>query len=235
MGEKGGEATETSLLRGLTAQQQRDVLGSGATRRLTRGQTLFHQDDPAEVLCLVEDGRLKLAQTTAAGALVTVRVTGPGELCAAIAVLDGKTYPFTATALEPTRVRLWSRRVLQGHFSRMPRLQSNLLEIVGAHARESLDRFRELATEPVSQRLARALLRLVRQASRPQSGGRLIEGVTLQDRAEVASTTLYTVSRVLADWQAAGLLTKTRGRILVRSEEGLRASAEPEASPRKRS
>lgn len=221
-----GEARAAGWLDGLTSEQRREVVSAGVTRRLARGEALFHQGEPAETLCLVEAGRLKLAQTSAGGEVVAVRLTGPGELCAAIAVLDGKAYPFTASAVEPTLVRLWSRRVLRELFARIPRLQTGVLEVVGAHTRESLDRLREVATEPVAQRIARALLRLTRRAGQPEGAGRLVVDVTLQDLAELSATTLYTVSRVLADWQAEGVLTKTRGRVLVRSEPRLRAHAE---------
>lgn len=218
-------APPPSLLRGLAPDEQREVLTAAGSRRLAREQVLFLQGDLAEALCLVEPGRLKLTQVTADGQTVTVRFTGPGELCAAIAVLDGKTYPFSATAVEPTRVRLWTRPVLRDLFRKRPRLETNLLEVVGAHSREMLDRFRELATEPVARRVARALLRLV-PGGRLGADGVLIERLTQQDLAELAATTPYTVNRILSEWDAAGVVRKGRGKIVVRSERRLAEIAE---------
>jgi CRP-like cAMP-binding protein len=217
---------QTSLLRGLTQDEQRDVLSKAVSRRLAKGQRLFLQGEPAEALCLVETGRLKLTQVTADGQTVTIRYTGPGEFCAAIAVLDGKAYPFSALAVEPTRARLWPRNVLRDLLEKWPRLERNILELVGAHTRELLDKFRELATEPVPRRVARALLRLVRLAGRPGMDGVLIEHLTQQDLAELTATTLYTVNRVLSDWEAHGILTRGRGRLLVRSRTRLEGIAE---------
>src|SRR5690242_14651250 len=112
-----------SLMKDLSDEAARDVLSASVVKDVAAQEIVFRQDDAAEALYLVERGRLKLSQLTAAGQTVTVRVVGTGELCAAIAVLDGKAYPFTAAAAEPSRVRLWMRRRLRELFHRHPRLE----------------------------------------------------------------------------------------------------------------
>ncbi len=200
------------------------MLAKGEPRELAKDRTLFRQDDPADALILVESGRLKLTQVTATGQAVMVRVTGPGELCAAIAVLDGKAYPFSAVASEPTRVRRWTAPVLRDLFRRHPRLESNILEVVGAHSREMLDKFRELATEPAPHRVARALLRLA-PSGRRTAEGVWIEGTTQQDLAELTASTLYTVNHILGEWEADGILERGRGKLLLRAPARLAAIA----------
>ena len=216
---------QSPLLEGLPAAEARRVLSEARERQLDKGEILFHQDEAAEALHVVTEGRVRLTQLTAEGQEVVVRLCGPGEVFAGIAALDGKAYPFTAAAAEPSRVLLWRRAALQELFRAVPRLQANVLEIVGAHAREMLDRFREMATEPVPRRLARALLRLVPR-ERPGQDDALIVGVTQQDLAEMAGTTLYTVSRVLSEWEAIGAVTTGRGRVHVRSLGRLQEIAE---------
>ncbi len=201
------------------------MVSRAASRRLRKGQVLFLQDEPAQALYQVRTGRLRLSQATPDGQTVAVRFTGPGELCAALAVLDDKGYPFTATAVAPTVVLLWNRDVLLETFRAHPRVERNLLEIVGEHSREMLDKFRELATEPVPRRLARALLRLVRLGGRPREGGVVIERVRQRDLAELTATSPYTVNRVLSKWEADGILEKQRTRIIIHSEARLRRIA----------
>jgi CRP-like cAMP-binding protein len=225
-GEQREGPAVSPLLRGLSSDEQRAVLSGAASRRLAKGQVLFLQDQPAEALYQVEAGRLKLTQVTTDGQTVTVRFTGPDELCAAMAVLDGRNYPFSAMAVAPTRVLLWPRTRLRALFRAFPRLERNVVEIVGAHARDMLDKFRELATEPVAQRLSRTLLRLARLGVR-REGGVLIERIRQQDLAEMTATSLYTVNRTLSDWEARGVLRKDRARILIRSEDQLRRMADP--------
>ena len=180
----------------------------------------------------METGRLKLTQLTAEGRQVIVRIVGPGEVFAAMAVLDGKAYPFTAEAVEEGEVLAWPRSVLSELFRQHPELQAGVLAVVGAHARETLDRFRELATEPVPQRLARALLRLVPLGDQCCADGIFLEGITQQQLADLAATTLYTVSRVLSQWESEGLVETGRGKIRIRSRQRLSELAEPPAALR---
>jgi CRP-like cAMP-binding protein len=213
------------LAAGLDPSQRAEVLRAGIARRLPRGQMLFRAGEPAEALFVVGSGRVRLTQSTGDGREVIVRLVSPGEPFAAVAALDGKTYPFGAMATAPTLVWAWPRAVLRRLFEGLPRLQTNVLDVIGAHARESLDRVRELSTESVPRRLARSLLRL-----RPRGAGApaVIAGVTQQELADLSGTTLFTVSRTLTAWEAQGLVGVARGRLTLRDASGLEALAEGE-------
>ncbi len=101
------------------------------------------------------------------------------------------------------------------------------MRILSERICEMQDRFRELATERVAQRVARALLRLVRQAGRRTEEGVLIDlPLSRRDLAELTGTTLFTVSRVLSEWEAAGTVRTGRRRVIVRSPHALVAIAE---------
>jgi CRP/FNR family transcriptional regulator, nitrogen oxide reductase regulator len=113
------------------------------------------------------------------------------------------------------------------------RIALNLAQLLAGRVEELQDRFRELATERVEQRVARAVLRLARQAGRRVDDGVLIDmALTRQDLAQMTGTTLYTVSRILSRWDAAGLVEAPRERLLIRSPHGLVVIAEdlPEGS-----
>lgn len=215
-------ASRPDVFSGLEAGERRAILQRGVARTSPGGTVLFRQDDPAQALYLVESGRVKLTQVGREGGEVLVRISGPGEAFAAIAAIDGKTYPFTATTIGETRTVCWPRGVLRDLFRDFPTFQASILAVVGTHSREMLDRFRELATESVSQRLARALLRLVSQDSRD---GVALEGLTQQDLAQICGTTLYTVSRTLSEWQTAGIVETARGRVAILSVGRLRDAA----------
>ncbi len=222
-----GEAVVSPLLvRELASDEQRDLSSRAVSRRLRKGQVLFREGEPAEALYQVQTGRLRLSQVTPGGQAVTVRLTGPGEVCAALAVLDGKAYPFTAAAVVPTLVLLWNRGSLRELLQLHPGLERNLLDLVGAHARETLDKFRELATEPVPRRLARTLLRLLRLGRPRREGGILIEHLRQRDLAELAATSPYTVNRVLSNWRSRGILDKRRAGIVIHSQAQLRKLAD---------
>jgi CRP/FNR family transcriptional regulator, nitrogen oxide reductase regulator len=92
---------------------------------------------------------------------------------------------------------------------------------------DALMRVRELATLKVSQRLAHTLLRLAAASTSPgHSGGAVPHTLTRQELAEFTGTTLFTVSRILTDWEPAGLVRSECAHVEVTDPQRLREPAE---------
>ncbi len=158
---------------------------------------------------------------------VILRFVGPGEAVAALALFEGAAYPLTASAVSESLLLAWHRDVLQELVQHHPPLAVNAMRLLSERLREVQERFRELATERVAQRVARALLRLVRQAGRRAEDGVLIDmPLSRQDLAEMTGTTLYTVSRTLSEWESRGILESGREKVLVKRPHALVAIAE---------
>ncbi len=188
---------------------------------------VFAEGEPADWFCVVVAGRLKLTQFGLDGTEVILRFVGPGEAAAALAAFEGSVYPATAWAEGGTRLLMWSREAMQALLRDHSVLALNALELVSGRLREVQERFRELATERVAQRVARALLRLVRQTGRKVEGGVLIDmPLSRQDLAAMTGTTLFTVSRVLSEWESQGIVESGRERVVVKRPHGLVALAE---------
>ena len=84
----------------------------------------------------------------------------------------------------------------------------------------------ELATERVPQRLARALLRLGEHGGRSTGEGlEIVHPITRQELAELTGATLFTISRLMAEWEAGGLVRTGRGRVTIVDPAGLEATA----------
>ncbi|MFZ5819950.1 MAG: helix-turn-helix domain-containing protein, partial [Chloroflexota bacterium] len=79
----------------------------------------------------------------------------------------------------------------------------------------------------VEQRIARVLLRLAGQSGKRVDEGVLIElPFSRQELAEMAGTTLYTVSRVLSSWEKQGLIATGRERVTLTSPHDVMRIAE---------
>jgi len=112
-----------------------------------------------------------------------------------------------------------------------PRLALNGLEMIAKHFVRAQDRYRELATERVEQRVARALLRLARHMGKKVDAGVLIDmPLSRQNLAEMAGTTLYTVSRILRKWEMNGFVNIGRERVVLKRPHDLVMIAENSAS-----
>jgi len=85
-----------------------------------------------------------------------------------------------------------------------------------SYIQEMQARYRELATERVEQRIASALLRLAAQTGEKAGKETIIElSFSRQDLAEMTGTTLYTVSRLLSEWERREIITTGRERIRI--------------------
>lgn len=215
------------LFRHLGSSQLLEISQQARTRRFAKGEFLFHQGDPAGFLYVLLQGRVRLIQTTPDGQEVLLRFVRDGEMFGGISVLGDTTYPVSAQAADDCMTLCWDGETMAQLMERSPRLAVNALHLMAERIQELQDRLREMATERVERRIARALLRLLRQSGRKVEGGILIDlPLSRQDLAEMTGTTIYTVSRVLTRWEQQGLIQSGRARILVRFPHGLVAIAE---------
>jgi CRP-like cAMP-binding protein len=217
-------------LSGLADGEQRDLLAAGRPQVLKPRDVLGTQGEPADFLALVQLGHLKLSQVSAAGADSVVRFIGPGDCYGAIVLVTASRYPVSATAVEPARVLVWSRSSIVALTERIPRIKSNLFEEVTRRMGGVLDAVQELATERAPQRIARALLRLAQHGGTADPRGiRIVHPITRQEIADLTGTTLFTVSRLMSQWEYDGLLRTGRGAVTIIDPAALEVTASRQA------
>jgi CRP-like cAMP-binding protein len=199
---------------GLTDAARREILAAGLPRMLKARQVLAAEGEPASTFYLDVVGHLKLSQLAPDGREIIARFIGPGDPYAGIVVLGHPTYPISATAVEPARVLGWPRAVVTDLAGRHPQLRTNLLHEITRHMTDALERVSELSTERVAQRIARTLLRLAEHDGHVRGTSiEIAHPITRQELADLAGTTLFTASRLLAKWEQRGLIESTRGHV----------------------
>lgn len=195
-------------------------------RSIEEGEFFFFQGDPATYFYVLISGRAKLMQTNPAGQQVNLRTINDWQIFGALgAVRENASYPVSAQALEPSTALAVKSDYLHELMQTRPYLSFDLMKLMTTYIQEMQERYRELATEKVERRIARVLLRLAAQMGVKLDGG--IElAFTRQDLAEMSGTTLYTVSRILSDWERQGLVEAGRERVLIRNPHGVVSIAE---------
>jgi CRP-like cAMP-binding protein len=196
----------------------------GILRSIEEGEFFFFQGDPATYLYVLMSGRAKLLQTSPVGQQVNLRIINEWQMFGALgAVREDATYPATAQALQPSTALAIESSFLKEMMKTRPHLNINLMQLMTSYIMEMQERYRELATERVERRIAMTILRLAGQIGRRIDGPEMTVELPLsrQDVAEASGTTIYTVSRVLADWERRGLVEAGRERVLIRNPHGL--------------
>ena len=202
-------------------------LARATTRRVPVGEAVFQQGQPATAFFLLLHGRLKVTQVTPDGQQIIVRMVHPGDIFGFTKALQRQDYPGTPTASAESVVLSWPTEVWSQFVEQNPQLAVNAMQTIGQRLQEAHTRIREMATEEVERRVAHAVLRLIRQAGKPEAAGIRIDfPISRQDIAEMTGTTLHTVSRILAAWEAKGLVEGGRQKLLVRDAHRLQLLAE---------
>jgi CRP-like cAMP-binding protein len=106
--------------------------------------------------------------------------------------------------------------------NRHPQLALNVIRDLETRLREMESRLRDLSTEPVEQRLARAILKLVETfGQRTAEGVEIPFPVSRQDLADLIGSTLHMVSRTLRAWETQRRIRRYRRRLVIADIEAV--------------
>jgi CRP-like cAMP-binding protein len=215
---------QVPFFHGLDHTALADVINRSETRQVDKDGYFFMQGDPADRLFVLTEGRVKLCQITPDGQQVILKLAAPWEIIGGLAIVGGQedVYPVCCMAAEDSRALTWGKDALASLLQRYPQMAINATRWMSHHVIETQQLFTQIATERVEQRVARTLLRLVAQMGHKEPDGvRLDFPITRQDLAEMSGTTIFTVSRILSQWEKQGLIVAGRERVTVKYPHGL--------------
>ena len=199
------------------------ILQNSITRSMEEGGYFFFQEDEARYFYILTSGQVKLMQSTPQGQQVNLRTIYPWQMFGALGVVRTEAkYPASAQTLEDSIALAIETQFLASMMMTRPYLSMGLMDLMTMYIREMQERYTELSTERVEQRVANALLRLAAQSGTKSGTDAWIElTFSRQDVAEMTATTLYTVSRLLSDWERKGIIATGRERIRILIPHGL--------------
>jgi CRP-like cAMP-binding protein len=216
-----------ALFRDLPPELLRTVADSFRVKTVDRGGFVFLEGDRATSLNVLAEGRVKVVRETDEGGEVILRQIDPGEIFGGAGGWGSATYPASARAQERSVVLRLPAERFTSLIREQPDFALAVVAELGRRLRETEARIRDLQSERVERRIARALLRLVNK-----TGGRGAEGIdvgvplTRQDLAELAGTTLSTASRTLSAWDQQGIVASRRERVTILQPHALAAIAD---------
>lgn len=205
-----------SHLSALSSEDRRRLRAAGRLRRYVRREVIFHEGDPGDTLHFIDDGRVAVRVTTPMGEVVTLSVLGRGDAFGELALLDDNVArTATVVALEPTTTVAIRRDAFHALRAQSPAIDRFLLQMMSSYVRRLSRQVLDALYLPVDQRVVRRLaaLSLVYATGKPDGGVTI--PLTQEDVASLAGTSRATVNRVLHELGDAGIVSVTRGRIVV--------------------
>ncbi|MDP9353651.1 MAG: Crp/Fnr family transcriptional regulator [Chloroflexota bacterium] len=225
--ERVGHLAAVPIFSRLDPAALRGVAERFHAKRVARGEFVFLQGQPAATLNALSEGRVKVIRETDEGRQVILRLINPGELFGVSGGWGEAVYPASARALDDVVVLQLPAPQFAALLGTYPELAVAVIRELGGRLREAEARILDLQTERVEQRLARALLRLTNPGSAGLRAHDVLEiGLTRQDLADLAGTTLSTASRTLSSWHRQGIVLAGRERVTIRDLSRLARIAE---------
>lgn len=203
------------LLAGVPPDDVRALLQIARRRHFGKGEVVFHRDDPADSLHLIQKGRFAVRIAGPVGDVVTVAVRGPGQAFGELAlVAAGRRRAATVAALEDGE----TFAVYEGDFERVrrehPEVDRVLIASLAAEVSLLDERLLEALYVSAERRVVRRLLELAEVYDETIP-------LTQEVIAELAGTSRATVNRVLNEEEKRGTVALRRGKTTLLDREAL--------------
>ena len=197
---------------GVPEEDVRHLVSVARRRRFSRHEVVFHRDDPADSLHLVNKGRFAIRIMTPLGDTATIGLRGPGDSFGEMAlVAEGGKRSATVAALEEAE----TLAVYVADFHRLRREHPPVDQVLIAFLAGEVRRQNELLLEALYIPVERRVLRRLAELSELYADRDGVVPLTQEELAEIAGTSRATVNRVLREEQERGTVELRRGKTIV--------------------
>ena len=203
------------------------IVSSAQEKHFSRRQTIFFEGDSIHHIVFLLSGCVKVTQFSPSGQEVILRLNGPGELVGMLGLHAKGNHCSTARTVQVATALVWDAAHFEAVSERFPLLRRNTARVLEQRLHELEERFREISTEKVSPRLSSQLVRLLSQVGK-RVNDEVEIGLSREELAQLTGTTLFTVSRLLSQWELQGIVSARREMVLVRNVPALMALSQGE-------
>lgn len=191
-----------------------------------RGNILSYHGEPADTICIVLEGRLKISLISDEGREVVLATIRPGGVFGVIAALDDGSHIGTATALTECVLAKIPREAFLSWLMRHPTAQGPLLVEFARQLRNAYEKIGEQSLLPVKKRLLAALVEIARSEGRPATGSDEVEFVrpTHEELAQLVGSSRVVISRLLKELLSEEEAIAAQGRVIRVSLEKVEVS-----------
>jgi CRP-like cAMP-binding protein len=209
------------FLDGLSNSERNAVLERAEPRSCPVNSVIAEQGTVADRLFLLVTGCARYFFLTPEGRKVNLFLVLPGEIFGGACLLTKPAQFIVSTEItKASRVLVWQRDTIQDLAAQIPSLLENGLAIACDYLAWYLATHLSLTSDSARERLAHVLVSLGGGIGQKCATGISLE-ITNEQLANTANISLFTVSRLLSEWQRNGAVVKSRGKILLRSSERL--------------
>ncbi len=205
---------------GLSNQEMEPLASACRLRSYRRSEVIFHRDDPADTMHIVQGGQVRIVLHSTKGDEIVLALFHPRDFFGELSLLDGLPRSATAVAMEPTVTLTLGRAEFLHILATSPRMTREVIDALAARLRHTNILLGDSIFLGVGARLAKRLLELAeaQKGARDQDAVR----VTQAELATLVGASRETVNKELRALEARGAVRLSRGRVHILHRESLR-------------
>jgi CRP/FNR family transcriptional regulator, cyclic AMP receptor protein len=192
------------------------------TKKVTKGDVVFHESDPAEAIFFINEGKIRISKSTPDGKEIVLSIRQTGDMFAEVALFCNKesTYPATATCLEGGYVSFIKNDELESFLLSHPQLAISMFRFVSERLRISQTTLRDVALYGKFGALAATLVRLAEEYGVSTNDGITIKlKLTHEDLGSFFGATRESVTRLMNQLKQQKVVSKKHGYLVIHDLE----------------
>lgn len=199
-----------SLLHCCGKTDQDLISANKISQQYASGQVIFQEGSRSLGLYCVHKGMIKITKTGGDSKEQIIRLAKGGDVLGYRGLVTGTVHSASAVALENCTVCLVRKQDFFQQLESNQLFSSALIQLLSHSLSEAEERMLHLAYKPVRERLAEALLLLLRMYRAATGTDSSTFSISRDDLGALMGTTKETTTRMLSEYKAEGTLT-TRG------------------------
>jgi CRP/FNR family transcriptional regulator len=208
------------FLKQVDSQVAREFRQAAYYTRIPAGKDIFLEGDAVEAIALLLSGKVRVYKIGEQGREITLYSFGPGESCilTANAIMNQQTFPAVALVESEAEAIMVPAETFRDWMRRYEEWRNFLFDLLSQRLASVMGIVDEVVFHRMDARIAALLLRRTEQGSVIQ--------MTHQEIAAELGTSREVVSRILEGFDAAGLISSSRGQIEILDAAELEERAE---------
>lgn len=212
----------------LNQQQLQSLPEKLHRRRYQRGEVIFHEDDPADRMHIIVDGRVKISIASEDGREQDIALFQSGDCFGEMALLDGSNRSATATAMDLCETMVLFRQDFLDFLSDHPEVAADVNSMLIQRLRNANQMLGDIVFLDVPTRVAKQLLTLSETyAGDAAENDAIIVPIGQDELARLVGASRETVSRALNSYRRMGIVNTSHRRITITDLPGLERMACP--------
>lgn len=217
---------QVSLFSDLSDKDLRELESVVRERSFRKNEVIFHAQEPGNALFVIKRGRVKISMDDRSGKEIILRILEAGDFFGEMSLLDDEPRSATVSSLEPCQALILFREPFLRFIPRHPEVVMKMLTALSRRLRKADEKISRLVFADAYEKVASVLMDIIEERKVPLNIGTEVPlSLTRQELADIAGLSRETLTRVIADFQRAGLVRIEGRRIAIVSPARLKREA----------